>query len=125
MDLVEISVKVSNMIVSLSGCTLGAANAADIDREQNISRAIGPFQFDAVGQAFLGKQHVDLDPRFFGEFCKQRLNQKRLAVGINVHLSGGERRAAGGHGNHAGKRTAANKFTKTFLEKLKNGKKDS
>src|SRR4051812_32887542 len=59
--------------------------AADIDGDQYIRRAVRALGLDALGEALLGEQGVDLDPSGFAEFIERRRVEAWLAVGVDVH----------------------------------------
>jgi len=65
----------------------GLREIADIDGEQHIGRAVAPFGLDALDQALLGEDHIDLDAGLLGEFLEQGVDQIRLAVRIDIDLA--------------------------------------
>ena len=67
-------------------CFLRLHQIADIDGEQKIGGAVAPFRRHALDQALLGEDHVDLDAGLLGEFLEQRVDEVRLAVGVDVHF---------------------------------------
>lgn len=79
---------------------LGAVEAADVDREQDVGRRILAFRLNALAETARGEDHVGLDARFLGERLQQRLDEERLAIGIDVHLAVGEGRRGANGGKH-------------------------
>ena len=60
---------------------------ADIDGEQDVGWAVAPLGLDALDQPLLGEDHIDLDAGLRGELLEQRIDQVRLAVGIDIDLA--------------------------------------
>ena len=60
---------------------------ADIDREQEVGRAVAALGLNALDQALLGIDHIDLDAGLVGELFQQRVDQIRLPVGVDIDLS--------------------------------------
>ncbi len=67
---------------------LGLHQIADIDGEQHVGGAVAAFRGDPLDQAFLGKDHIDLDAGLRGEILEQGIDQIGLAVRIDIHLPG-------------------------------------
>ena len=72
-------------------CVLGLGQAACVDRQQHIGGAVGALGRQALVEARGGIDHVGLDAGLGGERLEQRVDQLRLAVGVDVHLLGGGR----------------------------------
>jgi len=69
--------------------------ASDIDRQKHIRGRVDTLCLNTLHQTFVEKQDVCLDPRFLRKGIKKRLDQFRLAIGIDVNfaLCPGGRRA--------------------------------
>ena len=85
---------------------------ADIDGEQHVGRAVAPLGLDALDQTLLGEDHIDLDAGLVGERLEQRIDQVRLAVGIDIDLASlgglGARRGEEGKRSASAKARASN-----------------
>ncbi len=66
---------------------LGLDQTGDIDRQQHIGRRIDAFCLDAFHQSLVEKKNIRLYSRFLGKGVEQRLDQFRLAIGIDINLS--------------------------------------
>jgi hypothetical protein len=63
---------------------------ADVDGEHHIGGTVASFGLDALDQALLGEDHVDLDRGLVvGELLEERIAKVRLAVRIDVTKVGG------------------------------------
>ena len=75
---------------------LQGVQAADVDGQHRVGGAIVAGGLDLFQHALLGEHDVHLDPRFLGEGVEERLDQERLAIGIEVHFLVGSLGPGGG-----------------------------
>ena len=66
---------------------LGLGQAAGIDGEEEIGRAVLALGRQPLVEARGGVDHVGLDARLVGEGLEQRVDQLRLAIGVDVDLA--------------------------------------
>jgi hypothetical protein len=67
---------------------LGLRETAGIDGEQHVGRAVATFGGQTLVEAVGGVDHVGLDAGLDRERLEQRVDQLRLAVGVDVDLLG-------------------------------------
>src|SRR5215211_8696507 len=78
--------------------------AADVDGDQHVGWAVLALGLDALGEALLGEDGVDLDAGRLGELVERRRIEPRLAVGVDVDDAFGMSRKGGAEGR-GGERT--------------------
>ncbi len=64
----------------------GARQPANIDSQENISGAPLILPNHSLNKTFLGEDHVDFNTGFFSKAIKERSDQIRLAIGIDIYL---------------------------------------
>ena len=79
---------------------LGLGEAAGIDGEEQVGRAVLSFGGEALVETGGGEHDVGLDAGLLGEGLEQRIDQPRLAIGVDVDLA--LRQRGGGGGDHTG-----------------------
>ena len=78
--------------------------AADVDGDQHVGWAVLALGLDALGEALLREDGVDLDAGRLGELVERRRIEPRLAVGVDVDDAFGVSRK-GSAERHGGERT--------------------
>ncbi len=79
----------------------GIVQAADIDGQQHVGRAVGAFGLDALLEAGARRDDIDLDAGVLGESVDQRLDQFRLAIGVDIDLARLRQHRSAGDGDDA------------------------
>ena len=71
---------------------LGRGEAGDVDGHDHVGRRVRAFGGDTLFEALVEEQHLGLDAGLGGEGVQHRLDQLRLAIGVDVDGAVGERR---------------------------------